>query len=185
MFQLSCIVTLGGLCGRFDQTLGCIQTLFLARKRFNLNNNCPFYLVHNENLVALLPQVEPKMIFLQFFTGKSIIFLNIGSQHIAHWPKSGDRQVRSGSVWLHGQKCDHSRVAVEPEFGFSSKNYEWRRHFPDFCVENDECVFGGLVSTSNMILNEMVEVSSDQPLLWTMELDLKRLARSSLWNFLL
>jgi len=59
------IIAVGGLCGRFDHVMGCLQTLFLARSKYNIK--IPLYLFHIENLVTLIPP------------GRSTIYVN---QHL-------------------------------------------------------------------------------------------------------
>lgn len=39
-------------------------------------------------------------------------------------------------------------------------------------LENLKCEFGGMVSTSNAVENEMIEIVTDAPVVWTIEINL-------------
>ena len=41
-------------------------------------------------------------------------------------------------------------------------------------LENLKCEFGGMVSTSNAIENEMIEIVTDAPVVWTIEINLMK-----------
>lgn len=41
-----------------------------------------------------------------------------------------------------------------------------------FLLDNLKCEFGGMVSTSNAVDNDMVEIVTDAPVVWTIEINL-------------
>lgn len=44
-------------------------------------------------------------------------------------------------------------------------------NFLVFSTENHECSFGGMVSTSNMLANDLIEIKTTAPVVWTIEIN--------------
>uniref|UniRef100_A0A915JZN9 Thiamin pyrophosphokinase catalytic domain-containing protein n=1 Tax=Romanomermis culicivorax TaxID=13658 RepID=A0A915JZN9_ROMCU len=60
------IVTLGGLCGRFDHVMGCLESLFIARTKFQIEK--PVYILHNDSIVFLIPKGQHKIFIDKTYT---------------------------------------------------------------------------------------------------------------------
>lgn len=39
-------------------------------------------------------------------------------------------------------------------------------------IDNLRCEFGGMVSTSNAVDNEVIEITTDSPVVWTIEINI-------------
>ncbi|VDP10600.1 unnamed protein product [Soboliphyme baturini] len=62
------IVALGGLCGRFDHVIGCLNSLSINLEE---NPHLRLFLLHSESLVTLLPKGENHIhLDLELCTGK-------------------------------------------------------------------------------------------------------------------
>ncbi|KAK2734963.1 hypothetical protein FQN57_001398 [Myotisia sp. PD_48] len=146
------IVVLGGLGGRVDQGFSQIHHLYCASHSHSssTDNSWPdgeLYLVSEESITFFLR------------VGKNVIHTPGGSSLGPH-EQITNYQAKSSSPYLS------ENIGIIPVMGpsiINTKGFEWD-------VNDWKTEFGGLLSTSNHIRAEVVEVETTAPVLFTAEL---------------
>jgi len=148
------ILILGGLGGRVDQAFSQIHHLYLMTKSYSSDDAAGnLYLVSEESLTFVL---QP---------GRNVI----------HTPKTNrplpgsTQSTGSGSCGADGEGEKHlleENVGIIPISGparLTTKGFQWD-------VEEWATEIGGQLSTSNHIRADVVEVTAEVPILFTVEL---------------
>lgn len=137
------ILILGGLGGRVDQAFSQIHHLYqMTREYSSAQSAGNLYLVSEESLTFIL---QP---------GRNVI----------HTPGVGRGQPQHNEST--GEDLLEENVGIIPLSGparITTKGFEWD-------VEDWHTEIGGQISTSNHIRDDLVEVQTDVPVLFTVEL---------------
>lgn len=93
--------------------------------------------------------------------GKYELFLRKDDLHLKIGPTCGVIPVSAPAVISsHGLKWDMSK-------GY---NLIWFSILIHRKIDNLHCHFGGVISTSNVLDNELIEITTDSPVVWTVEI---------------
>ncbi|ODM20076.1 hypothetical protein SI65_05062 [Aspergillus cristatus] len=148
------ILILGGLGGRVDQAFSQIHHLYLMTKGYSSDDAAGnLYLVSEESLTFVL---QP---------GRNVIHTPKTNRPLPGSTQSTD----SGSYGADGEGEKHlleENVGIIPISGparITTKGFQWD-------VEDWATEIGGQLSTSNHIRADVVEVTAEVPILFTMEL---------------
>ena len=136
----------GGFGGRFDQEMACINALLAWGKKDSFRKTS--FALYNEETCALLLRASPVVNQIR------IMFPD---------DSYSCRADDSVSVMVgEGPTC-----GLVPIFGrcetVTTSGLKWN-------LDGDTSEFGGLVSTSNRVMDEVVSVKSSQPLIFTAEI---------------
>lgn len=131
----------GAFGGRFDQEMGCIQALFKWSDAFHNK----LFLVDDNTIAFLLPPVVRNEIRLPFY-GESPANENIPGNLVGEGPTCGLIPI--------GHRCEFVHTT----------GLKWNLN-RDVALE-----FGGMVSTSNRAMDEVVTVQASHPLVFTAEM---------------
>jgi thiamine pyrophosphokinase len=152
------IVVLGGLGGRVDQGMSVLHHLYLFQTKENYEDG-RMYLLSSEAITFVLKRGRHEIKAKERWRG-------IGSCSTSS--TSGDEKLMNGeSKKGEGTVALGKHVGILPMKGestISTKGLEWD-------VQDWKTVFGGLVSTSNHVKEEVVCVETSEDVLFTIDLD--------------
>jgi thiamine pyrophosphokinase len=132
----------GAFGGRFDQEMGCIQALFKWSDTFHNK----LFLVDDSTCAFFLPAVVRNEIRLPFYGEKSSPPANENVHPVGEGPTCGLIPI--------GHRCEFAHTT----------GLKWNLN-GDVALE-----FGGMVSTSNRAVDEVVTVQASHPLVFTAEM---------------
>ena len=167
MFKLQlCILVAGALGGRFDHEIGNINVLccFPTMRMVLLTDDC---------LILLLPSTHRHEILIQSSVeGPHCGLIPIGMP--------SERTTTTGLKW---NLCKYITVILITLFDVVMVVIQMTNlvscHFSYFLLSlililpvaaDTEMRFGGLISTSNIVIGEIITVQSDSDLLWTISI---------------
>ncbi|KAF8856348.1 thiamine pyrophosphokinase [Acephala macrosclerotiorum] len=142
------IVVLGGLGGRVDQGLSVLHHLYLFQESEGYKEG-RMYLLSSEAITFVLKTGIHSIKVKERWTG-------IGSS------ESGSKERNRGGDVAFGKHV--GILPLKGESTITTKGLEWD-------VEDWKTVFGGLVSTSNHVKEEVVSVETSVDVLFTIDLD--------------
>lgn len=150
------ILILGGLGGRVDQAFSQIHHLYqMTREYSSAQSAGNLYLVSEESLTFIL---QP---------GRNVIHTpGVGRGQPQHNESNSSSDGNAPGGENAGEDLLEENVGIIPLSGparITTKGFEWD-------VEDWHTEIGGQVSTSNHIRDDLVEVQTDVPVLFTVEL---------------
>ena len=149
----------GGFGGRFDQEMGVINTLFVWGNKQSFQQTT--LAVYNEETCAfVLPEIPIKSeILIRYPAGESTLNNN---------NNDNDDDVDSDTLVVgEGPTCGLIPIQGRCDKVITT-GLKWN-------LEGDQPMeFGGLVSSSNRVMNEVVTVETSSPMLFTTEMIVKQ-----------
>lgn len=146
----------GGFGGRFDQEMGVINTLFVWGNKQSFQQTT--LAVYNEETCAfVLPEIPIKSeILIRYPAGESTL------------NNDNDDDVESDTLVVgEGPTCGLIPIQGRCDKVITT-GLKWN-------LEGDQPMeFGGLVSSSNRVMNEVVTVETSSPMLFTTEMIVKQ-----------
>ncbi|KAL0138973.1 thiamine pyrophosphokinase [Mucor lusitanicus] len=142
--QIFDIVATPALGGRFDQTIASINMLYMLKDEIERR----FILVSDENLTMLLDKGTHQIHCQLDLEGPTCGVMPIGSPATL---------TTKGLKWDMGKESRQRQIAMSLIVPL---------------LDNLKCEFGGMVSTSNAVDSDLVEIVTDAPVVWTIEINL-------------
>ncbi|CAG8677418.1 2712_t:CDS:2 [Cetraspora pellucida] len=142
------IVALGTFGGRVDQAMSNIHYLY------KLKNERRIYLLSDQNMTILLDKGKHQIHCNQAIEGPSCGIIPIG--------------IERAIVTTTGLEWNLSMLIFVTPIPFFSINFV--ESDSTFVIANSSTSFGEMISTSNHLINDIVMIETDSPILWTVEL---------------